>query len=659
MRSLYVLLFCCLIQIIVTIFPGSDLLAQTKNKPIIAFSHSSKPYARYWWFASTIKKEDVKYNLDWLKEHGFGGVEVAWVYPLNRFNKNDTSYTPRQEWLSPEWQKIVSYTVSYADSIGMGCDLTMGTLWPFGDSKVSFGQATQKFGDPGWRQEIKLTWEHPKTGYVIDHLAPNNYKPYFTRIIDSFPRPRTHLTQSYFIDSWEVETEKLWCEGFDKDFKARFGYEIKPYMDSIYTLANSQYRYDYMSLVSDKVLRFYKDYDEAVNKAGILSRGQVSGAPCDLISGYARLDIPEGESMLFEPEYCAIPASAALLSGKKYVSSETFTCLYGWPRDYIRQEQAADLKLVADALFANGINQIIWHGKAHNPKGQDTVNFYASTHIGDKGNLALEITAFNKYLETVSDYMKKGSTYSDIAVYLPTEDAWMAGVMPKEKQFKWAWGYYEMRYVYFPNELAGFNPTWINGEFLEKAKVNSGYLSVGNACYKALYVNAGYIDYKTIRRISELADKGLKIILIKDPKEPGAQKHTDYAIFVDRIRKKGDTYDTLPLGLKPLITGNGIPRHWCRKEGEALYIFFPNPKSDKLKFPLEYGQSLESETKTMKVNLNYRGKSYPVDLVFEPYQSLMYKIESGKIEKLDIGFVPKTPIVKSRPAGYKAPWLVE
>jgi len=38
----------------------------------------------------------------------------------------------------------------------------------------------------------------------------------------------------------------------------------------------------------------------------------------------------------------------------------------------------------------------------------------------------------------------------------------------KEKQFIWAWGYYEMRYIYFPEEVTSYNPSWINYEFLEK-----------------------------------------------------------------------------------------------------------------------------------------------------------------------------------------------
>lgn len=618
----------------------------------------SKPYTRYWWFASVIKQEDVKYNLDWLKAHGFGGVELAWVYPLNRFDPSDTTYTPRQEWLSPEWQEIVEYTIRYADSIGLGCDLTLGTLWPFGDSRVPFEQAAQRFGDPEWRQVITRSWEHPEPGYVIDHLTPSNYMPYLQRMAASFPRPLTRITQSYFIDSWEVETERLWCDGFEDDFISTFGYDITPYMDSIYVPSYNKYLYDYMSLISEKVLGFYRHFDSVLNSVGVLSRGQVSGAPCDLISGYALMDIPEGESMLFEPEFCAIPASAALLSGRKYVSSETFTCLYGWPADYIREEQTADLKLVADALFANGVNHITWHGKAHNPKDQDTVSFYASTHIGDKGNLEPELTSFNKYLETVSDYMRKGTTYSDIAVYLPTEDAWCAGVMPGEDQFIWAWGHYEMRYVYFPEELKGYNPVWINGEFLDKAVVENGLLKAGDGLFKALYVDSHYIDYKVLKRLMSLAGDGLKVILRQMPGEPGTILHTDYSEIAEGLKDLENVSSGMPDNLGPFIRGTDLVPHWCRKDGDILYVFFSNPGSERIRFPLEYGQSLNSDTIRMKCVINWNANEIEMNLVFDPYQSLLYKIENGEAEKIDIEFIPKKPVVKKRPAGYEAPWLV-
>ena len=624
-----------------------------------AYNIGNKPYTRYWWFASMIKENDIRYNLNWLKEQGFGGVEIAWVYPLNRFNPKDTIYTPRQEWLSREWTGIVDFAVSYADSIGLGCDLTFGTLWPFGDSHVKADQATRRFGDPEWRQVITRSWEHPKSGYVIDHLTPENYLPYFERLMNAFPKPMTSVSQSYFIDSWEVETEKLWCESFPQDFYLRFGYDITPFMDSIYEPANSWYLYDYMSLISEKVLKFYSDFDSTLNSHGILSRGQVSGAPCDLISGYACMDIPEGEAMLFEPEFSSVPASSALLSGKPLVSAETFTCIYGWPRDYIREEQTADLKLVADALFANGVNHIIWHGKPHNPAGYDTVNFYATTHVGPEGKLGAEISDFNRYLEKVSSFMRKGNTYSDIAVYLPLEDAWCRGIMPKDKQFIWSWGYYEMRYVYFPEELEGFCPTWINYSFLEKATVEKGRLKIGNADYKALYVNAEYLDYKLVKRLVELSDQGLKIIIKKEPKEPGAMTHHDYSFLIQELMRSENVSEQIPHNIKPFIEGSGLPPYWCREDGRSVYLFFANPKAERLKFPLEYGQSLDEETKRINIEINFNGKSYPVELVFEPYQSLLFKISGGKIEKTDISFTPEKPEVKHRPEGYEAPWLVK
>jgi hypothetical protein len=197
--------------------------------------------------------------------------------------------------------------------------------------------------------------------------------------------------------------------------------------------------------------------------------------------------------------------------------------------------------------------------------------------------------------------------FCDIAVYLPTEDAWIAGVMPKEKQFIWAWGYYEMRYVYFPKVLDGYNPAWINGEFVEKAIVKNGLLKVGNAQFDALYVDAGYIEYKVIKRLLELAGSGLKIILKKTPKEPGAIPHPDYLNSVNQLKRLKNVSFDLPYHMTPFISGDIIPHHWCRKDGEALYIFFPNPKAERIKFPLEYGQSLNSKNQEIKINLHYDG----------------------------------------------------
>jgi len=231
-------------------------------------------------------------------------------------------------------------------------------------------------------------------------------------------------------------------------------------------------------------------------------------------------------------------------------------------------------------------------------------------------------------------------------------------MMPKEKQFKWAWGYYEMRYVYFPDELAGYNPTWINREFLEKATFENGNLKIGNALYHVLYIDVEYLDYRTLVRTAELAEAGLAIVLKRDPEEPGMTKHPEYNEIKMEIRNSKFVTNDIPADIKPFITGDIIPRHWCRIDGETLYIFFPNPRADRIKFPMEYGQSLNMETEQIKININFQGNQIDLNLAFEPYQSLLFKITNSMVQELDISFIPKAPVVKERPEGYKAPWLV-
>jgi len=655
MKNLTIIILICLVVSCI----------QTKNRGKtsidsgISMEQINKPFARYWWFASEINKEDIRYNLDWLRENGFGGVELAWVYPLNAMDQSlDQEYTPRHEWLSPEWQEIVDYAILYADSIGLACDLTMGTLWPFGDSYVKYDEASQAYGQEE-RQTITRSWEYPETGYVVDHLDPGKYMKYFNRLLDSFPHPETRLPQSYFIDSWEVETQGLWYDGLKNDFIKKYDYDISPLMDSLYMQGYEDNLYDYMKLISQKVIDFYDNYDLLLNKNNISSRGQCSGAPCDIISAYACLDIPEGEAMLYEPEYNSIPAAAATLSGKNIISAETFTCLYGWPRNYIREEQTADLKMVADALFATGVNHILWHGKAHNPAASDSVNFYASVHLGDSGNLARELPGFNSYLATVSENMKKGKPYTDVAVYLPTEDAWIKGILPEEKQFIWAWGYYEMRYVYFPENLKGHQPVWINKEFLEKAVYENDILKVGDATFNYLYVDASYLDYESLLVISELAMQGLPVTLRQEPAEPGTMKHADWDERIKALRSLPNVYSGFRPYRVPLVEGPEIPRYRARETDEGLYIFFANPKSENIKFPVGYGQSFSEEITEMTVRVNYGNNKYDVDLRFEPYSSLLYKLQEGNTEQIDISFMPAAPVIKEFPEDFTAPWLVK
>jgi len=598
-----------------------------------------RPYTRWWWHAMKFTREDIQDQLIWLRDQGFGGVEISFIYPVNRDPDGE-----RFEWLGKEWQQMVIYAKQCADSLGLGCDFTYGTLWPFGGTFVSDEDRTRVWNDSSYKQPLRLSWTHPDTGNVIDHMNRIAFRRYADVMSPALAPAMSGGQSALFCDSWEVHTKYIWTPGFEKKFEERFGYDIRPFMDRIYDQNNAGPRYDYMKLIADLVLtEFYIPFHQESRRLGGISRAQVAGAPTDLIGAYAVMDVPETEAMLYEPNFSRIVASAAALSQKPYVTSESFTCLYGWPRDHMFEEQTADLKMVADALFANGVNQHIWHGTPFNPIGVDTIYFYATVHVGTRGNLAKDLKVFNEYLTRVSNLMRFGRVYSDIAIYLPLEDRWIDGEYPAELQMPWSWGAYELRYEYLPDELQGYQPLWINAGYLEQAVVDNGRMRINNLDFGALYVDVNYLDITTLKAIERVASQGLPVILKKRPQQAGHLPVHEFSVLLQKLFQLPnvtDTFDGVPNQL-PIVMGDNLPEYWCRTNDKETRIFFSNPNNTGLKYPLKYGQSRQEAVICQKVTINYGGNSIPVELLFEPLQSLMLTIDAnGNYKFEDIEYFP-------------------
>ena len=138
--------------------------------------------------------------------------------------------------------------------------------------------------------------------------------------------------------------------------------------------------------------------------------------------------------------------------------------------------------------------------------------------------------------------MRKGKTYTDVAVYIPYEDGVMKGAYPKERQRVWVWGEYELRYVYPPEETEGYHPVWINRHFLEQAKYESDgsakgerKLKVGDAQFSSLYIDVDYMDIRALTKVLEFAKQGLPVCLKRTPKQPGYNKSPDYKKMLDEL----------------------------------------------------------------------------------------------------------------------------
>jgi hypothetical protein len=248
----------------------------------------SKPYTRWWWFSGSISADDVSHQLDWIKEKGFGGVEIAWVYPLDA-----ESNEKRMEFLGAEWADIVAYAKAYAEKIGIGCDFTFGTLWPFGGSFVEEGDAVKKFGERLCLQHQEKSWEYPVKGNVLNHMDRDALGRYAQKMLGGLNKAVAEGPAGWFCDSWEVDTRFMWTEGFDSSFIRRFGYDITPLMPSLYDRTNADVFYDYMTLVSEYVIEeFYAPFTEMAHCSGAFSRVQCGGAPADLLDAFTAVDVP-------------------------------------------------------------------------------------------------------------------------------------------------------------------------------------------------------------------------------------------------------------------------------------------------------------------------------------------------------------------------------
>ena len=278
-----------------------------------------------------------------------------------------------------------------------------------------------------------------------------------------------------FCDSLEIHSHGLWSPALWDDFAREMGYRLEPLSDDLDR--RFDVRYDYRKFLAGVMVReFYAPFTQFCHDHGAYSRAmpRLADRSADQLFGGRRAGV---RVLLFDPPFSRIPASAAALSDRAVVSAETFTCIYGFtsPRHvdayrYWRREQVADLKLLADAVMANGVNQIVWHGMPYNGAGCQH-EFYASVHVGPDCAFVAELPAFNAYLEKVCGVMQSGRTVSELAVYLPNEDMWMLGSMPRSCALPAPSTGGRCGTSSRPKRRAPFQPLWVSTTMLARAEL--------------------------------------------------------------------------------------------------------------------------------------------------------------------------------------------
>lgn len=117
------------------VFVSVQLIAQTQWP---AITQQAKPWTRWWWMGSAVDEKNISASLQQYARAGFGGTEIVPIYGAKGFESRYIRY------LSPEWMKMLDYTVQQSNALDMGVYISVGTGWPIGGTHVTKEDAASK-----------------------------------------------------------------------------------------------------------------------------------------------------------------------------------------------------------------------------------------------------------------------------------------------------------------------------------------------------------------------------------------------------------------------------------------------------------------------------------------------------------------------------------
>jgi hypothetical protein len=513
---------------------------------------------RWWWFGPAVTREGLERDLKAMKAAGLGGFEVQPVYPLTL--DDPKAGLRNHPFLSPEFLEALRFTAIRAKELGLRFDLTLGTGWPYGGPHIPLEQAATRLriykvpahaGPPRLAEGERLiaayasrslkqipiaevssrskagtdevlyfveghTGQKVKRasvggeGYVLDHYSrvatDLHLKHVGDKLLDALGEQRPHAIFCDSLESFGAD----WTPDLFEEFQRRRGYDLREHLPALVTDLGAQtkpIRHDWgltlTELLEDRFLSRMRDWS-ADRK--VRFRIQAYGVPPAILSSGRFADFPEGEGSNWKQVSSSRWASSAShLYGRGVTSSETWT----WLHSPSFRATPLDLKAEADLHFLQGINQLIGHGWPYSPKNEEYPGwrFYAAGAFNDRNPWWGVMPDLQLYLQRVSFLMRQGRPVNDVALYLPTSDAYSSFQAGKVHLI-------EVLREKLGSELisqilqAGYNFDFIDDLALEGATVGDR-LGVGEGRYRVVILPAlETIPLATSRKLEAFQKKG-------------------------------------------------------------------------------------------------------------------------------------------------------
>jgi hypothetical protein len=395
-----------------------------------AAAREARPWTYWWWPGSAVDPQNLTRTLTRFQQAGFGGVHIIPIYGAKGYESRYIEY------LSPRWLEMLNFTVTEAERLGLGVDMTTGSGWCFGGPNIPVQMAAslavaKKNAAGEWevtlRPGIKVKRPAPGgEGYMLNPFYRPAIDQYLKRFTEAFATYKGKRPRAMYHDSFEYQVN--WSPDFPEEFARRRGYRIEKEYGVLFgeeaSDRSARVRSDYRETLSDLLLdNFTQPWVNWVHARKILTRNQAHGSPGNLLDLYAAADIPETE--MFNRDRSSLvskfASSAAHVTGRKYVASETGT----WLREHFT-ERLADVKELVDQLLLAGVNHIVYHGSCFSPDDAPWPGwlFYASTEMNSRNAFWRDVPALNAYAARSQSMLQEGRSDNDLLVYWPVYDQW-------------------------------------------------------------------------------------------------------------------------------------------------------------------------------------------------------------------------------------------
>jgi hypothetical protein len=268
-------------------------------------------------------------------------------------------------------------------------------------------------------------------GFVLDHMNEAAVRDHLAKVGEPLLKAfGDKPPYAIFSDSLEVYGAD-WTPDLLVEFQKRRGYDLTPHLPALYFDGSEAdaIRNDWGKTLSELTDERYLNPIAAWAKQhNTRFRSQTYGLPPVSLSSNALVDLAEGEGANWRAFTSTRWASSANhIYGKPVTSAESWT----WLHSPAFRATPIDIKVEGDLLLLQGVNQFIAHGWPYTPSSvaEPGWAFYAAAVFNDHNPWYPVMPDVTRYFQRMSDLLRRGEPVSDVAILIPTEDAF-AGVRP-------------------------------------------------------------------------------------------------------------------------------------------------------------------------------------------------------------------------------------